>query len=171
MGLLEGLSALDLGGLDGFPDQFLEGGDVDVVELIDVEAGLANFVFAKFLEQGGLVFQYAVQVEGQVLLPWRESDWEPVALTSFAAIAEAAEADNGLAPHDSRFATEFFHQLEHSEAISAPLLVLHAGQKFLDVRGVLLRLGCSHWLRLADAMAVDKSGSPGFDSGARDRHL
>jgi len=51
------------GGLVGLLDHLLECGEVDVLELVEVETRLADLVLAQFLQQGGLLLQLAVQVE------------------------------------------------------------------------------------------------------------
>ena len=111
---------------------------MDVLELVEVETRLADLVLAQFLQQGGLLLQFAVQVEHQILFAGREADVEPVSLARLAAVMETAKADDCLSPHDGRLPGKLLHQLQHTQAIGVPLLVGDAGKKLVDAGIVFL---------------------------------
>ena len=116
---------------------------MDVLELVEVETGLAYLVLAQFLQQGGLLLQFAVQIEHQVLFAGREADREPVSLARLAAVVETAKANDCLPPHNSRLPGKLLHQLQHGQAIGTPLLIGDAGKKLVDT-GVILLCFQSH---------------------------
>ena len=57
-----------------------------------IEAELADLVLAQFLQQGGLLLQFAVQVKSQVLFAGREADVEPVSLARLATVVAEGRA-------------------------------------------------------------------------------
>gem|GEM_PF-5522114 len=111
---------------------------MDILKLVEVETRLANLVFAQFLQQGSLRFQFAVQVENQVLFTGREADVKPVSLTRLATVMETAKADDCFPPHNSRLPGKLLHQIQHAQAIGASLLVGDAGKKIIDTGCILL---------------------------------
>jgi len=56
--------------LDGFPNQLLQGGKVDILELVDVEAGSARLEIAQSLHQFRVPLETGHDIEGEVLFTW-----------------------------------------------------------------------------------------------------
>src|SRR4030042_1514126 len=54
---------------DGFADQPLECGEVDVVQGLDVETPLPGLVLPQLLQQRRILLQVAHEIEGEVLFP------------------------------------------------------------------------------------------------------
>ena len=117
---------------------------MDVLELLQVEAGLADLVFTQFSQESGLLLQFAVQVEDEILLAGGETDRKPVAPGRFATVVKIAEADDGFPPHDGRIPGKFLHQIQNGQTISPPLLIRDAGKIPVDAGGVLLCFPFSH---------------------------
>ena len=103
-----------------------------VLELPDVETGLADFVLTQLFQQSALLLQYAVQVENQVLFAGREANREPVSLGRPATVVKTTKADDCFSSHDGRLPGKLRHQLQYRQAIGALLLVRDAGRKLID---------------------------------------
>src|SRR5664279_1834467 len=114
-------------GGDGFDDQSLQHFLVYISELLDVEAAFAGRVLAELCEQRFGAAKPGHAIQNDCGLTWRKSDQRHIALApAVVRIVDAAEADDGRAPHFRLFAGRALHQLDERLRVRA-LGLVHDG--------------------------------------------
>ena len=98
------IRAGDGGGTVGLLDQFLESREVSILELVEVEAGLAGLVLAEFGHQVLVTRETRHDVDYQRLFAGRQAGEHPVALAARGVdVVVSAETDDAGAPENARY--------------------------------------------------------------------
>lgn len=128
-------------------DELLQYPEVDICQLVDVEAALPGLVSAELLEEiGGLVVAAEREIQNRIVFARRETHYHPVE-HSAAVIDDfpGSKADDRLAPHFRGLAGDLREQIADRDGVVAPVLIADTRQKFLDacIGALCLELGHS----------------------------
>lgn len=118
---------------DRVGDQLTERREIDVVEALDVQATLPQFMFPEFRKERIVRGDFGHQIDRQILFARGEPGYEPISLAASGVfVVVTAEPDDARSPHRRAFAGYFFHQGEEGPAIAAFVFVFDAIDEGFD---------------------------------------
>lgn len=127
-------------------NQFLERGEVDVGQPVDIQTRFTGFVFAEFFQKFRIGRRIRIpEVERQVLFAGREANQAHIAFVAAGVgVVIAAETNDTAAPHLGLHFGGFLHELDDDQAVPALLLIGNAVHEGRHAAVILFRFEFVH---------------------------